>query len=168
MADISRYKGGAARNQQRAKPRQAPRTLNQVAAPRYDDTVISERRATAQEGNDRTRYTPEQNANDGEVFDLRTGSFTEEIPIRAPEEGRSRLTVPRPRANVRGNEVELDGDRVRVTRRFAKGGQIRAQTGDFVEMNPNGPKRRVSAAEVNAQIRGTQPPPRRTKGRRGG
>ncbi len=148
MADISRYKGGARVG---AKPR--PQTRNQVAAPRYEDTVVAERRETAQAGNNRARYTPEQNANDSDVFDLRTGSFTEELPVVAPPEGR-RPRIPRPRADIRGNEVELDGDRVRVTRRFKRGGVVRKEpdikvpTGEQVTFDSNGTKRRVRGSQV--------------------
>lgn len=155
MADISRYKGGAragtSQPKARAKPR--PQTRYQVAAPRYEDTVVNERRESNRDAASRVRYTPEQNGNDSDVFDLRTGSFTEEIPVRAPPEGR-RPRVTRPRANVGGNEVELDGDQVRVTRRFKRGGVVRKEpdikvpTGDQIEFNPNGTKRRVRGSQV--------------------
>jgi hypothetical protein len=152
MADISRYKGGA-RVGAKPRPRGGPRTRYQVAAPRYEDTVVAERRETAQAGNNRARYTPEQNANDRDVFDLRTGSFTEELPVTAPPEGR-RPRIPRPRASIGGNEVEVDGDQVRVTRRFKRGGVVRKEpdikvpTGEQVTFDQNGTKRRVRGSQV--------------------
>ena len=148
MADISRYKGGAAKRGT-SKPR--ARTQYQIAAPSYQDTVVRERRETTRDANQRDIFR-EQNGNDRSSFNLDTGEMQEEIPIRRPESARSR--VPRPRANVGGNEVEVDGDQVRVTRRFKRGGVVRKEpdikvpTGDQVEFNPNGTKRRVCGSQV--------------------
>jgi hypothetical protein len=151
MADISRYKGGASKKATAGSAKPRPRTRYQVAAPTYQDTVVAERRETTRQANQRDIFRERNRNNDRQSINLDTGQMQEEIPIQAPASGRSR--VPRMRANVGRNEVELDGEQVRVTRRFKRGGQvkepdIKVPTGDQIEFNPNGTKRRVRGSQV--------------------
>lgn len=149
MADISRYKGGAAK----AKP----------AAGRRRQIVGPTQGARTQARNEETRrmnpasQPAEQNENDRRTLNLDTGSFQEEIPIAPVQERGRRISVPRPR--VGGVEVEPTSDGVRGRVRFAKGGVIEPARGDFIEIGENGPKRRVTANEINARRNsGTKPP----------
>jgi len=99
---------------------------------------------------------PEQNENDRMSFDLGRGEMVEEIPIEQPSQRRRRVN---PSVRVGGFDVEPEGEGVRATRRFSKGGRVQSdgkpmQVQDSIEFGPNGRKRRVRASEVASQIKG--------------
>jgi hypothetical protein len=125
-----------------------------VAGARSQDAADA-RRDEVRASNVRAIF-PEQTRNDRMSFDLDRGEMVEEIPVQAPRQRRRRVDTS---VNVGGFEVEPEGDGVRATRRFNKGGRVQSgpkpmQAQDSIEFGPNGRKRRVSASEVRSQIKG--------------
>jgi len=147
MADISRYKGGAARNKRPTVRRRQIAGSTQTA--RTEARAEDTRRA-----NPASAPPPEQNENDRRTLNLDTGSFQEEIPIEPVREGGRRISTPR--ARVGGVELEPADNGVRGRVRFASGGtvtptsgqrptKIKPTTGDQIEYSEGG-KRRIPAS----------------------
>jgi len=125
-----------------------------IAGSRSQDAAEA-RRNEVRESNARAIF-PEQNRNDRMSFDLGRGEMVEEIPIEQPSQRRRRVN---PSVRVGGFDVEPEGEGVRATRRFSKGGRVQSdgkpmQVQDSIEFGPNGRKRRVRASEVASQIKG--------------
>lgn len=120
MADISRYKGGA------AKAKRTPVRRRQIAG----STQTARTEARAQETramNPASQQPAEQNENDRRTLDLSTGSFVEEIPVEGVRERGRRISTPR--ARVGGVELEPTDEGVRGRVRFASGGVVTPTTG---------------------------------------
>lgn len=145
MADISRYRGGAAKKRNGGK---------QIAGSRQQ-TRTNARAEDTRRANPASNMEQNENTRPRRRLDLDTGSFVEEIPPQYQERARE---LVEPKIRTGGWEAELDDDRVRVRRRFASGGAIEPLRGDFIEFGADGRKRRVTAAELN---RPRKPPKRK-------
>jgi hypothetical protein len=142
MADISRYKGGAAR-----KAGASPRKQRAPIAAAGQSGRAEERQRDARAAN--PVNAPEQNQNAAETrrrtLNLDTSSFQEQFPISNPDEPRR---PPRLGATVGGTEVGIDDERVSVRRSFKAGGEIKPPRGPMVTYGENGRPIKTTGEEL--------------------